>query len=99
MLTTMGGKMPLFSSGETMDSPSLTLSCTFWMALDKTTLPAVSRVMLSACRMGTPLVTRVPSVRLKREMALFLIRSPKSGTRSLIASMMAKPFSVRPARL
>ena len=35
-----------------------------------TELPAVSRVIFKACKIGTPLVTRVPSVRLKREIAL-----------------------------
>ena len=48
-----------------------------------TVLPAVSRVMLSACKIGTPLVTSVPSVREKREIAVLRSRSPKSGTRSL----------------
>ena len=54
-----------------MDSPSFTDSWTFAMASEMTTLPAVSRVMLRAWRMGTPEVTRVPSVRVKREIALF----------------------------
>jgi len=41
--------------------------------------------------MGTPDVTKVPSVRLKREMELFRSRSPKSGVWSLILSSMARP--------
>ncbi len=77
MLMTMGGKTPLASSGWTMDSPSLTASCTLVIAPAMTTLPAVSLVMLRAWRIGTPLVTSVPSVRVKREMALFLVRSPR----------------------
>ena len=39
-----------------------------------TVLPAVSRVMLSACRIGTPLVTSVPSVREKREIELLRVQ-------------------------
>jgi len=54
-------------------------------------IAAVSRVILSAWRMGTPDVTKVPSVRLKREMELFRSRSPKSGVWSLILSSMARP--------
>ena len=78
----MGGKTPLASRGWTIDSPSLTLSWTFEMASAMTELPAVSRVMLRAWRIGTPLVTSVPSVREKREMELLRVRSPKSGRRS-----------------
>ena len=94
MLMTIGGKMPLASSGWTMDSPSLTLSCTLPMASPTTWLPAVSRVMLSAWRIGTPLVTSVPSVRLKPRDRAFAVRSPKSGIRSLILSMKILPPGV-----
>ena len=62
-----------------MVSPSLTASWTFSMAWEITTLPAVSRVMLSAWRMGTPEVTRVPRVREKRETALLRWMSPRTG--------------------
>ncbi len=51
------------------------------------TLPAVSRVMLRAWRMGTPEVTSVPSVREKRETALLRWMSPKIGSFSLIVSI------------
>ena len=63
------------------------------MAPAMTVLPAVSRVMLSACRIGTPLVTSVPSVREKREIALLRSMSPKSGTRSLKRSIRTRPPS------
>ena len=42
--------------------------------------------------MGTPLVTRVPSVRLKREIELLRVRSPKSGAWSLSVSRMNAPL-------
>ena len=61
--------------------------------------PAVSRVMFKACRMGTPLVTSVPSVRLKREIEPFLIRLPKSGARKVRASITVRPFAVLPAKV
>src|SRR5450759_1388934 len=77
MLITIGGNARLASNGVTIDSPSFTLSCTCEMARAMTVLPAVSRVMLSACRIGTPLVTSVPSVRENREMAVFRIKSPQ----------------------
>ena len=47
------------------------------MALLMMTLPAVSLTMVSACKMGTPLLTSVPSVRVKREMATLLMTGPK----------------------
>ena len=47
------------------------------------TLPAVSLTMVSACRMGTPLLTSVPSVRVKREMATLLMTGPRAGIFSL----------------
>ena len=99
MLMAMGGKAPLASSGWTIDSPSFTLSCTWEIAPAITMLPAVSRVMLSACKIGTPLVTNVPSVREKREIAVLRIKSPKSGTRSLKRSIIDLPARVRAINL
>jgi hypothetical protein len=43
------------------------------------TLPAVSLTMVSAWRMGTPELTRVPRVRVNREMATLLITGPTAG--------------------
>ena len=99
MLMTIGGNTPLASSGWTMDSPSFTLSCTLLIASPMTAFPAVSRVMFNACKIGTPLVTRVPSVRVKREMELLRMRSPKSGARSLTRSIIARPAAVFAKRL
>ena len=79
MLTTMGGKTPEASSGAVMVSPSFTLSCTPAMALLMMTLPAVSLTIVRACKMGTPLLTSVPRVRVKRAMATRLMTGPNTG--------------------
>ena len=62
-----------------MVSPSLTLSCTLLTASAMMTLPAVSFTIINACKIGTPLLTRVPSVRAKREMATLLMTGPMGG--------------------
>ena len=54
---------------------------------ETTTLPAVSRVMLSACRIGTPEVTRVPRVRLNRAIAVLRWMSPMIGNLSVSRSI------------
>src|SRR5204863_824738 len=66
------------------------------MAAAMAALPAVSRVMFNACKIGTPLVTNVPSVRAKREIAVLRFKLPKSGIRSLKLSMSNRPRRVRP---
>ena len=45
--------------------------------------------------MGTPLLTRVPSVRVKREMATLLTTGPMTGTLSLNLSKTRRPNLVR----
>jgi hypothetical protein len=55
----------------------------FATALAMMTLPAVSLTIINACRMGTPLLTRVPSVRVNREMATLLMTGPMGGILSL----------------
>ena len=62
-------------------------------------LPAVSRVIFKACKIGTPLVTSVPSVRAKREIAVLRFKLPKSGMRSLKLSIASRPLRVRPMKL
>ena len=64
-----------------------------------TVLPAVSRVIFKACKMGTPLVTSVPRVRAKREIAVLRVRSPKSGTRNLNLIDASAPAGVRATNL
>jgi hypothetical protein len=63
------------------------------------TLPAVSRVMLRAWRIGTPEVTRVPRVREKRETALLRWMSPSTGILSLMRVDALRPPLVRPQML
>src|SRR5476649_2829569 len=94
MLVTIGGKTLEVSIGPTTDSPSFTLSWILLIAFATTTLPAVSRVILSAWRMGTPLLIRVPNVRAKREMAVLLVKSPKTGIRNAMVSRNNVPPGV-----
>ena len=57
------------------------------------TLPAVSLTMVSACKIGTPLLTSVPSVRVKREMETLLTTGPIGGMLSLDLSQSAGRIS------
>ncbi len=77
-----------------MGSPSRTLLCTRWMARASTALPAVSRLMLRASRIGTPLPIRVPKVRVKRAMALLFMIVPNSGTWNFSQSTTSLPVRV-----
>ena len=52
-----------------------------------TLLPAVSRVIFSACKIGTPLVTSVPSVRLKTRDGTLPDQIAEERRASLIRSM------------
>src|SRR5262249_18298960 len=70
---------------------SLTLSCTLLTALLTTTLPAVSLTMVSACKMGTPLLTKVPKVRVNLEIATLLITGPSTGIFSFTLSHTSRP--------
>ena len=90
MLTTMGGKTPELSRGAVIVSPSFTLSCTLETALLIMTLPAVSFTMVNACKMGTPLLTRVPSVRVNREMATLLMTFVVPRFKDVFAGMDVK---------
>ena len=83
-----------------IDCPSLTLCWTLTMASSITTLPAAWPVISMACRMGTPEVMSVPSVRAKRAMASLRTISPMPmGTRSLKRSQTWWPRSVRLSRM
>src|SRR5262245_38419672 len=95
MLMTIGGKTEDASRGAVMVSPSLTLSCTDATADPMMTLPEVSFTMVSACKIGTPLLTRVPKVRVNREIATLLITGPSAGMFSLNLSKMRRPNRVR----
>ena len=54
-------------------------------------LPVVSRVMFSASRIGTPLATSVPSVRVVRARMFFSMRLPKIGTLMMNWSQPMRP--------
>ncbi len=58
-------------------------------------LPEVSFTMVSACRMGTPLLTSVPRVRENRAIATLLITGPSTGMCSLNRSNNRRPTRVR----
>ena len=47
--------------------------------------------MVSACKIGTPLLTSVPSVRVKREIATLLITGPTAGNLSWVLSQTSRP--------
>ena len=66
------------------------------MALERTRLPVVSRVMTSDWRIGTPEESSVPRVRVKRETAERWARVPMTGSLSLSASKKYAPASVLP---
>ena len=55
-------------------------------------LPLVSRVMFSASKIGTPLATSVPSVRVVRARMFFSIRLPKIGTLMMNWSQPIRPW-------
>src|SRR5438445_2276396 len=95
MLMTIGGKTLEASSGAVIVSPSLTLSWTDPTALPTMTLPEVSLTIIKAWRIGTPLLTKVPSVRVKREMATLLMTDPKTGMFNLNLSNNRRPKRVR----
>ena len=96
---TMAGNTETFVSGSVIDWPSLTLFCTSTMASSITTLPAAWPVISMACRMGTPEVMSVPSVREKRATASLRTISPMPmGMCSLKRSHTCVPRSVRLSR-
>src|SRR5450756_211019 len=92
---TMAGNTLTPSSGLVIDCPSLTLCCTSIMAFSMTALPAAWPVISMACRMGTPEVMSVPSVREKRATASLRTISPMPiGMCSLKRSQTIVPRAV-----
>ena len=94
MLITMGGKTFEASRGAVIVSPSFTLSCTAVTAFPTITFPEVSFTIVSACKIGTPLLTSVPKVRVNRAIATLLTTGPKTGTISLNLSNIRLPSLV-----
>jgi hypothetical protein len=90
----MLGNTPETSRGWEMFSPPEMLVRAVIIASATTLLPAVFEVILSPSRMATPLYTSVPSVLVKRAMAILRWSCPKMGIDSLIWSMTRWPLSV-----
>src|SRR4029079_17611270 len=64
---------------------------TFEYIFSNVALPLVSRVMFSASRIGTPLATSVPSVRVVRARIFFSMRLPKIGILMMNWSQPIRP--------
>ena len=94
MEITIGGNTGQVLMGETMDSPSRTESWILVMASETITLLAVSRVIIRACKIGTPEATKVPKVREKRATVLTLIMVPILGIFSMKVSTTRPPAGV-----
>ena len=92
---TIGGNTFALDSGSAMVCPSETPCLTPITAFSITLLPAVLAVMFRPSRMGTPLLMRVPSVRVNFATATFLKRTPTMGSNNIILSITFLPISVR----
>ena len=77
--------------GLAIDSPSRIASDTRVYMRSKIAFPLVSRVMFSDSRIGTPLATSVPSVRVVRARMFFSINDPKMGTLMMNWSQPMRP--------
>ena len=92
--TTILGKTPVSRSGSTIVRPVSMALRTLKMAFSTTALPEVRAVMSMASSMGTPLVISVPSVRVKRATAIFLIKFPSTGSFRIRVSTVIRPPGV-----
>ncbi len=77
--------------GLAIDSPSRIASQILPYSSSNIALPAVSRVMLSASRIGTPEVIKVPKVRVVRARMFFSTKAPKIGILSMNRSQPMRP--------
>ena len=77
--------------GLAIDSPSRIDSEILVYSFSNMALPDVSRVMFSASRIGTPLATSVPSVRVVRATIFFSIKLPKIGILMMNRSQPMRP--------
>ena len=91
---TMPGNTSASFKGSVSDLPSSSDFLTCCKAFSTTALPAVLAVMSRPSRMGTPLEISVPSVRVKRATAIFLIRMPTIGSFRTMVSSMNRPCRV-----
>ena len=99
MLMTIGGNAPLASSGCTIDSPSLTVSCTLRNGVgDDGVAGGLARDVERLQNRNAAGHERAEG-RAKREIEVLRVRSPKSGARSLTRSMTMRPVGVRATTL
>ncbi len=77
-----------------MFSPSRILMRTFSSALSITLLSEDLPTISNACRIGTPLLSSVASVRVNLATETFCRITPKTGMRSKKEWNMKRPFSV-----
>ena len=91
---TRGGKIPLCVSGPESPLPSSTSLPAFLIASPMSILLTTLRTISIAARRGTPLCSRVASVREKRAMAIFRLTWPHTGILSFALSHMRLPASV-----
>jgi hypothetical protein len=90
----MGGKIPARFKGSAIVSPSRMLALALRMAVSIVLFPDVLETMFNPSKMGTPLLTRVPSVRENRATEIFLNKGPKTGICRRSLSMTVLPLSV-----
>ena len=90
-MTALNGGVEFSFIGLAMLSPSRIDSVTLPNSFSNMALPAVSRVMFSASRIGTPLETSVPRVRVVRARMFFSTSWPKIGILSVNMSQPMRP--------
>src|ERR1700739_4959919 len=91
---TMPGNTCESFSGSVSDLPSSSDLRTLINACSTTALPAVFAVISKPSRIGTPLEIKVPSVRVNRATAIFLIKMPNTGSFNMIESSTSLPPGV-----
>ena len=90
-VTALNGGTECSFSGLAMLSPSRIDSVTLPYSRSNMALPEVSRVMFSASKIGTPLETSVPRVRVVRAIMFFSTSCPNTGTLSVNKSQPTRP--------
>ena len=88
---TIGGNSLDLTSGSPIRSPSRMRARASRMASDMITLETMPATVSRACKIGTPLTSRVPSVREKRDSMTFWVSLPKTGSLSLTRSQTWLP--------
>ena len=92
--TTIGGIRPVSISGVAMSLPSEICSRAYMMPACTTVLPAVLATISIASRIGTPDVSSVPMVRVKRATTTLRSTGPSTGAFSSMPSNVSRPLGV-----